>query len=234
MYSQVITKFPFEFQQKQVLDQALEIFKTYLGKTGDSLPASGEEGDKFLLLDGDNYTAYEYKDGTWQQASISSGSGGGSGGSIDLSNYYTKNEINSKLVSVYKYKGTVASVSNLPTTSTVGYVYNVSDTGMNYAWDGTKWDALGSEIDLSNFVKNTDFATSTKGGVIKFSTSHGVNMSADGFLMGATRTAEQYNSNSGNMLINKGTLENVLNNRGQDWEFTLSDGSTVTKKVVCA
>lgn len=164
---------------------------------------------------------------------ISSGSGGG-GGSGDLSNYYTKNEVDNKLVSVYKYKGTVASVSNLPTSSTVGDVYNVSDTGMNFAWDGSKWDALGSEIDLSGYVKNTDFATSTKGGVIKFSTSHGVNMSADGFLMGATRTAEQYNSNSGNMLINKGTLENVLNNRGQDWEFTLSDGTTVTKKVVCA
>ena len=91
-----------------------------------------------------------------------------------------------------------------------------------------------TEDNLTDYVKNTDFATSTKGGVIKFSTSHGVTMSADGFLMGATRTAEQYNSNSGNMLINKGTLENVLNNRGQDWEFTLSDGSTVTKKVVCA
>ena len=166
--------------------------------------------------------------------SFGSGGSGGSGSSVDLSNYYTKEEINSKLVSVYKYAGTVTDVSKLPSSSTVGYVYNVSSTGMNYAWDGSKWDALGSEIDLSNYVKNTDFATTTKGGVIKFSTSHGITMSADGFLMGATRTAEQYNSNSGNMLINKGTLENVLNSRGEDWEFTLSDGSTVTKKIVCA
>lgn len=176
--------------------------------------------------------------------SFGSGGSGGSGSSVDLSNYYTKEEINSKLVSVYKFAGTVTDVSKLPSTSTVGYVYNVSDTGMNYAWDGSKWDALGSEIDLSNYVKNTDFATSTKGGVIKFSTSHGVNMSADGFLMGATRTAEQYTSNSGNMLINKGTLENVFTSKGflsntdlesksEDWEFTLSDGSTVTKKIVC-
>ena len=165
---------------------------------------------------------------------ISSGSGGSGGGSVDLSNYYTKEEINSKLVSVYKYKGTVTDVSKLPSTSTVGHVYNVSSTGMNYAWDGDKWDALGSEIDLSNYVKSTDFATTTKGGVIKFSQSHGITMSADGFLMGATRTAEQYISNSGNMLINKGTLENVLNSKSENWEFTLSDGSTVTKKVVCA
>ena len=27
----------------------------------------------------------------------------------------------------------------------VGDVYNVLDTGMNYAWNGTEWDALGGE-----------------------------------------------------------------------------------------
>lgn len=150
-----------------------------------------------------------------------------------LTNYYTKSEVDGKLVSVYKYVGTVATVNDLPTTSTIGYVYNVLDTGMNYAWDGSKWDPLGSEIDLSNYVKNTDFATSNKGGVFKFSQSHGITMSSDGFLMGATRTAEQYASNSGNMLINKGTLENVLTSKSETWEFTLSDGSTVTKKIVC-
>lgn len=91
-----------------------------------------------------------------------------------------------------------------------------------------------TEDDISNVVKYTDYATSTKGGVIKTSTSHGITMSADGFLMGATRTAEQYASNSGNMLINKGTLENVLTSKAETWEFTLSDGSTVTKKIVMA
>lgn len=90
-----------------------------------------------------------------------------------------------------------------------------------------------TEDDLTDYVKNTDFATSNKGGVFKFSQSHGITMSSDGFLMGSTRTAEQYASNSGNMLINKGTLENVLTSKSENWEFTLEDGSTVTKKVVC-
>lgn len=115
-----------------------------------------------------------------------------------------------------------------------------------YVWIDSKFEFIGTtKADLTNVVKYTDYATSTKGGVIKFSTSHGIVMSADGFLMGSTRTAEQYNSNSGNMLINKGTLENVFTSKGfltnssleaktETWEFTLSDGSTVTKKIVIA
>ena len=50
---------------------------------------------------------------------------------------------------VYRYKGSVAAVANLPTGATVGDVYNVEgDNGQNYAWDGTKWDALGGSIQI--------------------------------------------------------------------------------------
>lgn len=84
-----------------------------------------------------------------------------------------------------------------------------------YVWIDNKFEFIGTtKADISNVVKYTDYATSTRGGVIKFSTSHGIVMSADGFLMGSTRTAEQYASNSGNMLINKGTLENVFTYKG--------------------
>ena len=58
--------------------------------------------------------------------------------------------INSAVTSVYKYKGAVANQDALPKSDqTVGDVYNVTDTGMNYAWDGTQWDALGSVTTLS-------------------------------------------------------------------------------------
>lgn len=64
------------------------------------------------------------------------------------------------LASAYKYKGSKDKYANLPTTGNVtGDVWNVTDTGMNYAWTGTAWDALGSIIDTSNFVtatKNTN------------------------------------------------------------------------------
>ena len=69
---------------------------------------------------------------------------------IDLSAYAKKSDVGS----AYKYKGSKATVSALPTTDNeVGDVYNVEADGMNYAWDGTTWDALGSTVDLSEYVK---------------------------------------------------------------------------------
>lgn len=57
--------------------------------------------------------------------------------------------LKSDLSSVYKYKGSVASETDLPASgNTSGAVYNVEDTGMNYAWDGTAWDPLGGSFDL--------------------------------------------------------------------------------------
>ena len=56
----------------------------------------------------------------------------------------------SDLSSVYRYKGSVATVAALPTTGrTVGDVYNVEADGMNYAWTGSAWDALGASIEVT-------------------------------------------------------------------------------------
>ena len=79
---------------------------------------------------------------------------------------YTKGEVDAKVSSVYKYKGSVANEAALPQEDQVtGDVYNVEDTGMNVAWDGTKWDKLGSTVDLSAYMTtetaNSTFATIT-------------------------------------------------------------------------
>ena len=74
-----------------------------------------------------------------------------------LTNYYTKTEVDSKVSAVYKYKGSVASYSNLPSTGlTIGDVYNVEDTGDNYAWTGTIWDKLSGTVDLSGYQTKID------------------------------------------------------------------------------
>lgn len=63
------------------------------------------------------------------------------------------------LTSMYKYKGSVATVSALPSSGQVtGDVYNVELTGMNYAWNGTAWDALG-EIFTITSISNGDIDT---------------------------------------------------------------------------
>jgi hypothetical protein len=51
---------------------------------------------------------------------------------------------------MYKYKGSVATVSDLPSSdNTTGDVYNVESTGMNYAWNGSAWDALGETFSIT-------------------------------------------------------------------------------------
>lgn len=71
---------------------------------------------------------------------------------------YTKSEVDAKTSSVYRVKGSVATVEALPSTGNViGDVYNVISTGMNYVWsDNETWDALGSIVDLEPYVLKTD------------------------------------------------------------------------------
>jgi hypothetical protein len=77
---------------------------------------------------------------------------------IDLSNYATKTEISS----VYKAKGTKATIADLPLVdNVVGDVWNIAaafemdgkkyPAGTNVVYTGTEWDPLGGELDLSNY-----------------------------------------------------------------------------------
>lgn len=59
--------------------------------------------------------------------------------------------IDAKISSVYRYKGSVANQAALPSSDNVtGDIYNCEDTGMNYAWNGEAWDALGSATTLAD------------------------------------------------------------------------------------
>lgn len=67
-------------------------------------------------------------------------------GLSDAGNYALKSDIST----MYKYKGSVATFDDLPASATVtnGDVYNVETDGMNYAWNGTAWDALGGSVQI--------------------------------------------------------------------------------------
>ena len=78
----------------------------------------------------------------------------------DKANTPTISDMNSAIASaisgVYKYKGSVSTYDDLPTTDlTIGDVYNVEDTGDNYAWTGTTWDKLSGVVDLSDYATLT-------------------------------------------------------------------------------
>ena len=73
----------------------------------------------------------------------------------DASNYALKSD----LTNVYKYKGSVAAVANLPASgNTAGDVHNVEATDMNYAWNGSKWDPLGELFSIES-ITNSEIDT---------------------------------------------------------------------------
>lgn len=103
--------------------------------------------------------------------------------------------ISNRLTNVYRYKGSVDSKSKLPTQgNSVGDVYDVAN-GMNYAWNGTRWDELGEnriEVDgalsatSANPVQNKVIkeALDTKAGKTVFG------LSADGLVPHPTQSTQ--------------------------------------------
>lgn len=60
------------------------------------------------------------------------------------------------------FKESIDSVDKLPASPHVGDMYNITvksiygEPGMNVAWNGTEWDALGSTIDMSQYYTKTE------------------------------------------------------------------------------
>ena len=70
--------------------------------------------------------------------------------------------IGSAVASAYIYKGSVATVADLPASgNTAGDVYDVQATGTNYAWNGSAWDALGQIIDTSTLWGKSELTAMT-------------------------------------------------------------------------
>lgn len=123
-----------------------------------------------------------------------------------------KTYVDTKVSSVYKYKGTVASVSALPTVDlTVGDVYNVETAGTigsgesavkvnagdNVAWTGTAWDILAGTVDLSGYQTKLTFDTTPTADSTNPVTSGGVKNELDKKLEDAPSDGKQYARNNG-------------------------------------
>jgi len=75
------------------------------------------------------------------------------------STYALKSDVTSAVSGMYKYKGSKSPVADLPSSgNTTGDVWNVSATGMNYAWNGTEWDSLGETFTITA-ITNTQIDT---------------------------------------------------------------------------
>ena len=65
------------------------------------------------------------------------------------------------------------------------------------------------DVDLTNYVKYNDYATPTKGGVVKVSAENGVKVDSNGQLSINPATAEEIQSGTGNKVITSSNLPNA-------------------------
>lgn len=127
---------------------------------------------------------------------------------------------------------------NLDTVAPKGHYYITSVKGTAQGIDfevgdwiisnGTSWDKVDNtdavssvngrtgnvvitkeDIDLSEYAKFTDYATTEKSGTIKTVDSFATDVDGSGFLYAKSKTADNYNTSSDNIFISKGTLENI-------------------------
>lgn len=132
-------------------------------------------------------------------------------------------QITSQASEIAKLKQEVAGLSSLsfeivnelPAVGKEGVIYLVPSGGEapnlrdEYVWVNGAFEVIGStQVDLTGYVKNTDYATGDVGGVFKRSTAYGLTM-LNGHLVAGTDTLAQYQTRLNYFFIGKGTLENI-------------------------
>ena len=132
-------------------------------------------------------------------------------------------------------------VSELPLTGETDTLYFVPTTEEQdhnlydeYIYTNGAWEKIGSaavEVDLTDYVKNTDYATADIGGVVKDSTAFGLSIE-NGKLKGVSLTAEQYETRAVRVLVSKGTLDNVLAEKIGDIETALDELHNYAQAII--
>ena len=76
----------------------------------------------------------------------------------------------SEISRIYRPCGSVATINDLPSDAQIGDVYDVAETGMNYAWveigGVAKWDSLGmlsDKIDMTNYYTREQVDSTVSG-----------------------------------------------------------------------
>nr|DAX92136.1 MAG TPA: minor structural protein [Caudoviricetes sp.] len=143
------------------------------------------------------------------------------------------------LATVYKYKGSVETYADLPTSGQqVGDVYNVKqadpdhniEAGDNVAWDGEKWDILAGDTDLSGYAQlnaaNTFTAANT------FNSNIVVRAATAAGSAGIITLGEKPSSKTAQCLINAAGNGNLILQASENGIVGLQSGSVLQWSVV--
>ena len=241
-------------------DEALFTYVNLEGKKGDpgvinllivnELPLVGREDTLYFVPktdteESDMYDEYVWINNDWELI-------GEKQITVDLSDYYTKTEMNSllngKTDAVKTLGGYTSQIRNNGVDIVISNV-NMSDsnktsgimfTNGNFAFSKNNVELISSsdegklrlynvrnpendgdavnkkyvddavsDMDLSDYVKNTDYATNNVGGVIK-TNSNAFSLNANNYPQADIRNYASYLAAGNNIFVGKGTLENVI------------------------
>lgn len=142
------------------------------------------------------------------------------------------------LATVYKYKGSVETYADLPTSGQqVGDVYNIKqadpdhniEAGDNVAWDGEKWDILAGDTDLSGYAQlnaaNTFTAANT------FNSNIVVRAATAAGSAGVITLGEKPSSKTAQCLINAAGNGNLIFQASENGIVALQSGSVLQWSV---
>ena len=143
------------------------------------------------------------------------------------------------LTTVYKYKGSVATYADLPTTGQkVGDVWNVETAdpdhgikaGDNVAWNGAQWDILGGNHDLSGYAQLNSANTFTAANT--FNSNIVVRAATAAGSAGVITLGEKPSSKTEQCLINAAGNGNLILQASENGIIGLQSGSVLQWSVV--
>lgn len=132
----------------------------------------------------------------------------------------TPTDIMQAIASIPQFK--LSIVDELPSAGEKMTLYLVPKEGTNndvyneYIWieQTTSYEHLGTTaVDLTDYVKNTDYGTTSKGGVVKANTTYCFSINGNNGIPTcvAIKNLDSYKSRYNEMFVSKGTLETIKN-----------------------
>ena len=143
------------------------------------------------------------------------------------------------LTTVYRYKGSVATYANLPTTGQkVGDVWNIETAdpdhgikaGDNVAWNGKKWDILAGDTDLSGYAQLNSANTFTAANT--FNSNIVVRAATAAGSAGMIKLGEKPSSKTAQCLINADGNGNLILQASENGIVALQSGSVLQWSVL--
>ena len=127
------------------------------------------------------------------------------------------------IVTAEKYFRTVSSMPP-STASPVGGIVIDTSGATPALWVCTAYDSQNGSS-YKKVIGSTDYASGNDAGIIRASSTYGTGVNNDnGIIYGTTKTYSQYSSGNEQMLISKGTLENVIGSTGAKLKPTVTTG----------